>query len=143
MQTHKITKAKLTNFQIHRTRTVEFTDGFNVICGNSGKGKSAIVRAISWVLFNNLRGFAFKRTKAKKTEVELEMDSGIRVKRTKSKTVNRYELTEQFTIHRRCLINDNQINIDTTTKLNSRHQTVNCLRWEQQFVHRNLRLFHS
>lgn len=41
-----ITKVHLKNFQAHKNRVLEFTEGVNIIRGSSDSGKSAIIRAM-------------------------------------------------------------------------------------------------
>ncbi len=42
----------LTNFKAHRDRNFEFQLGTNAICGINGAGKTSILEAIAWTLFN-------------------------------------------------------------------------------------------
>lgn len=42
----------LTNFKIHHDRYFEFAPGINAICGDNGAGKTSIIEAIAWVLFD-------------------------------------------------------------------------------------------
>ena len=42
----------LTNFKTHRDRNFEFQLGTNAICGANGAGKTSILEAIAWTLFN-------------------------------------------------------------------------------------------
>lgn len=42
----------LTNFKAHRDRNFEFQLGTNAICGANGAGKTSILEAIAWALFN-------------------------------------------------------------------------------------------
>lgn len=44
-----ISQARLKNFQAHKDLTVDFTPGVNVILGEGDKGKTSIVRALSWI----------------------------------------------------------------------------------------------
>ncbi|ASC73144.1 putative DNA double-strand break repair Rad50 ATPase [Halomicronema hongdechloris C2206] len=48
----EILSVTLTNFKTHRDRHVEFQPGTNAICGQNGAGKTSILEAIAWVLFN-------------------------------------------------------------------------------------------
>jgi exonuclease SbcC len=41
----------LQNFKAHRDRHIEFSPGTNAICGENGAGKTSILEAIAWVLF--------------------------------------------------------------------------------------------
>ncbi|MEM9482705.1 MAG: SMC family ATPase [Cyanobacteria bacterium P01_F01_bin.116] len=43
----------LTNFKVHRDRNFEFQLGTNAICGVNGAGKTSILEAIAWTLFNH------------------------------------------------------------------------------------------
>lgn len=47
-----ITKIEINNFQSHKNTVLEFDKGVNVICGESDNGKSAVIRAIRWVVEN-------------------------------------------------------------------------------------------
>ena len=42
----------LKNFKAHRDRQFEFKPGTNAICGENGAGKTSILEAIGWTLFN-------------------------------------------------------------------------------------------
>jgi exonuclease SbcC len=48
----QILSVNLQNFKIHRDRHFEFQPGVNAICGENGAGKTSILEAIAWVLFN-------------------------------------------------------------------------------------------
>lgn len=43
----------LANFKAHRDRNFEFQPGTNAICGVNGAGKTSILEAIAWTLFNH------------------------------------------------------------------------------------------
>ena len=92
-----ITKITLKNFQSHRNSEIEFTDGLNILSGQSDSGKSAIIRALNWVFTNKPSGDAFRSTWARKrpTEVSVFLDSGDVVKRVKGKSVNSYFLNDR------------------------------------------------
>ena len=47
----------LTNFKAHRDRNFEFQLGTNAICGVNGAGKTSILEAIAWTLFNYRGGY--------------------------------------------------------------------------------------
>ena len=51
-----ITKIEIKNFQSHKNTVLEFDKGVNVICGESDNGKSAVIRAIRWVVENQPQG---------------------------------------------------------------------------------------
>jgi exonuclease SbcC len=48
----QILSVTLQNFKTHRDRYFEFQPGTNAICGENGAGKTSILEAIAWVLFN-------------------------------------------------------------------------------------------
>lgn len=48
----QILSVTLRNFKTHRDRTFEFYPGTNAICGENGAGKTSILEAIAWTLFN-------------------------------------------------------------------------------------------
>jgi DNA repair exonuclease SbcCD ATPase subunit len=81
---------KITNFQSHQDTELEFHPGVNVLVGSSDSGKSAIFRAMSWVMTNRPLGNTFCRWGTKKTQVELTIDQDITIGRTKSKSENNY-----------------------------------------------------
>ena len=51
-----ITKIEIKNFQSHKNTVLDFDKGVNVICGESDNGKSAVIRAIRWVVENYPQG---------------------------------------------------------------------------------------
>jgi exonuclease SbcC len=56
-----IKKLSLRNFQSHRETDLEFSPGLNIIVGPSDQGKSAIIRALRWLFYNEPRGTGFIR----------------------------------------------------------------------------------
>ncbi|MGM0369416.1 MAG: AAA family ATPase [Bacillota bacterium] len=89
-----IVKVKLKNFQSHKKTTIEFATGFNVITGPSDEGKSAIVRALNWVFYNEPAGTDYIRVGSSRCEVMVEFNTGYQIirSRTPSNSRNRYEL---------------------------------------------------
>ena len=53
----QILSVTLKNFKTHRDRHFEFELGTNAICGENGAGKTSILEAIAWVLFNYQGGY--------------------------------------------------------------------------------------
>ncbi len=49
----EILSVSLTNFKSHSDRHFAFQPGTNAICGENGAGKTSILEAIAWVLFNH------------------------------------------------------------------------------------------
>jgi exonuclease SbcC len=48
----QILSVSLQNFKAHQDRHFEFQPGTNAICGENGAGKTSILEAIAWALFN-------------------------------------------------------------------------------------------
>ncbi|MCX7749771.1 MAG: AAA family ATPase [Clostridia bacterium] len=86
----KILRVKIENFQSHENSILEFTDGLNVIIGPSDQGKSAVVRAIKWVFYNEPRGMEFIRHGTSAARVTVELSNGYTIIRERSQRVNRY-----------------------------------------------------
>ena len=65
------------NFQSHRETKLDFVNGINVIYGLSQSGKSAILRALNWIVFNRPSGFKFHShfaTPEEPTQVSVLLD---------------------------------------------------------------------
>jgi len=45
-----INSLTIQNFQSHKNTTLEFDNGINIIIGQSDSGKTAIIRALNWVI---------------------------------------------------------------------------------------------
>ena len=54
-----IERVEIEQFQNHTKTDLDFSPGLNIICGQSDNGKSAVIRAINWVLTNKPSGSAF------------------------------------------------------------------------------------
>ncbi|SDY49307.1 AAA family ATPase [Thermoactinomyces sp. DSM 45892] len=86
-------KLEIHNFQSHEHTVVQLSPGLNVFVGASDNGKSAILRALRWVLFNVPRGSDYIRTGTTKCQVTLTMDDGTEIERIRSTgSINRYIL---------------------------------------------------
>lgn len=85
-----IKKIVIENFQSHQYSEIELTPGLNVVVGPSDHGKSAIIRAIKWVLFNEPKGNEFIKHGANYCKVMIEISNGYKIIREKSPTKNRY-----------------------------------------------------
>jgi len=86
-----ISKAVINNFQSWKQVELSLDPGVNVIIGQSDSGKSAILRAIRWALWNRPMGDQFKSHWAKNTFVSLEFDDCV-IDRGKSRSDNYYSL---------------------------------------------------
>ncbi|MBS4539910.1 AAA family ATPase [Clostridium sp. D2Q-11] len=85
-----ITQVEISNFQSHKKTKIDFVNGLNVIVGPSDQGKTAIIRAIRWVLYNEPLGNFFIRHGESEASVVLTFNTGEKVKRLRSNSKNLY-----------------------------------------------------
>jgi len=99
MQRQILDRVVVKNFQSHKNTVLSLHPGINAITGPSDSGKSAIFRAINWVVKNRPTGNAFQSYFAGKkdaTSVSLVFGDE-RVIRIKKGTLNSYKLgTDEF-----------------------------------------------
>lgn len=86
-------KIQLKNFQSHESLSIEFSH-VTTIQGPSDRGKSAIVRALKWVVFNRPAGDAYKTRGADSMSVTVQID-GQTIRRRKGKSINEYRAGAQ------------------------------------------------
>lgn len=67
------TKLELRNFQSHESTELEFVPGVNAIIGASDSGKTAILRAIRWVIWNRPLGDAFRSDWGGDTSITIQV----------------------------------------------------------------------
>lgn len=85
------------NFQSHKSTNMELSSSINVIQGNSDCGKSAVMRALCWLLFNPAGDYFVSdwarkgKTMTAPCEVTVEVD-GHKVTRRRDKDFNGYVL---------------------------------------------------
>lgn len=79
------------NFQSHKNSKLEFEPGVNVIIGSSDSGKTAIVRALRWLIWNRPAGDEFRSRWGGDTVVDIEFDEG-HVYRIRTDKTNLYML---------------------------------------------------
>lgn len=82
----------LKNFQSHENTSIDFSDGVNAIVGLSDSGKTAILRALRWVITNKPSGEEFRSYWGGSTSVTIELDNEIKVTRGRSNSDNYYAL---------------------------------------------------
>lgn len=80
-----ISKVIIKNFQSHTDTTVEFSNGLNVILGESNNGKTVILRAITWVLDNYPLGTDFITAGKNECSVTVEYSDGTSITRKRSR----------------------------------------------------------
>lgn len=78
------------NFQSHKQSHLDFSPGVNVIVGSSDSGKTAIIRALRWLVWNRPTGDSIRSWWGGDTEVTLTLPTGV-VSRIKGKE-NQYFL---------------------------------------------------
>jgi exonuclease SbcC len=88
-----IKELKIRNFQSHKNTTLNFDPGVNVIVGATDVGKSAIIRALRWVVWNRPSGDSFRSNWDGTTKVGVLTDSH-GVVRIKSDSENKYVLND-------------------------------------------------
>lgn len=81
-------KVRIKNFESHEDSEIEFTNGFNLIVGQSNQGKSSLVRAIALIVANRFDKDSV-RTGADYCEVEIESDKGS-VMAQRGESINRW-----------------------------------------------------
>ncbi len=83
------------NFQSHKETRVNFGPGVNAIIGQSDSGKTAILRALYWVLLNVPQGDDYRSDWGGDTEVTIKLSNGTRITRRKTASKNQYMLQER------------------------------------------------
>jgi exonuclease SbcC len=90
-----LTEAEIINFQSHSHTIVKFVDGLNALIGESNQGKTAIIRAIMWALYNDPKGSDFIRTGESYCKVILKFSDGSIIERERDRTSSgRYKITD-------------------------------------------------
>lgn len=89
-----IRRIQVQNFQNHERSVLDLAAHVNVISGPSDNGKSAIVRALRWVIENKPLGDSFCRTGTKDTSVLIDMGD-VCVERFRNGRNNGYRMGEE------------------------------------------------
>lgn len=94
-----IKSIELQNFQSHVKTIIEpARPGFlTVITGPSDSGKTAIIRALKWLFYNQPQGAEFTRTGAKLVRVAVDYVGGVTVVRERTASTNRYKILQPGT----------------------------------------------
>lgn len=71
-----IKELMIKNFQSHKLTDISFDPGINVIVGPSDSGKSAIIRAIQWLIYNRPLGDVIRSRWGGEVIVRLENERG-------------------------------------------------------------------
>lgn len=95
-----LSKLLLQNFQSHRHSELDLDPGVNVIIGSSDSGKTAIIRALRWLITNRPLGNEFQSDWGGETFVTVEIKEGDQITRKqnekgndKTYIINKTELT--------------------------------------------------
>lgn len=87
-----IEKIILVNFQSHVYSELSLSRGVNVIVGPSDSGKTAIMRALRWNMFNDPSGVEFVREGESEVSVTVRFQNHVEVERRRSRSKNQYIL---------------------------------------------------
>ena len=91
-----INSLSLRNFQSHKSSTLEFSSGVNVIIGQSDSGKTALLRALNWIITNRPSGDSFRSSWGGDTVVDVRLDSSVStISRAKTARENAYYITNE------------------------------------------------
>lgn len=95
-----ISKVTIRGFQSHVDSGFSLAPGLTVITGPSDAGKTAVIRALRWLAFNEPQGDSFLHTlynadgsiksQAEQAEVIVELDSGVTITKTRRKGKTTY-----------------------------------------------------
>ena len=66
-----IKKIQIQNFQSHKETTLKLDPGVNIIVGTTDSGKTSILRALRWVIWNRPSGDDFRSWWGGNTSVEV------------------------------------------------------------------------
>jgi len=86
----RATKLTIENFQSHENTVVELSPGVTALVGESDRGKSAVIRALRWLVLGEPKGAGFVRAGETRCKVRLDYDTGDYVERIKSPRDNAY-----------------------------------------------------
>ncbi|MBN2570516.1 MAG: AAA family ATPase [Ignavibacteriales bacterium] len=93
-----ISKLQILNFQSHKDSSLQFDPGVNVIVGSSDSGKTAIIRALRWLIWNRPSGDSFRSSWGGPTAVTTLLDKETVITRGKTDSSNEYKIdTQTFT----------------------------------------------
>jgi len=85
-----IRSLEIENFQSHELTKLDLHKGLNVIVGPSDQGKSALIRALRWLCYNEPKGTDFFRVGANFCRVKLVLDTSEEIIRERTSSKNRY-----------------------------------------------------
>lgn len=89
-----IERLHIVNFQSHEDSQLEFAPGVNVIVGDSDSGKTAIIRALRWLIHNRPGGDSFRSNWGGDTRVIITTTEQDEIERAKIKSGNIYRMND-------------------------------------------------
>lgn len=92
MNNSTINEIQLTGFQSHVDSTISVSPGLTVITGPSDSGKTAIIRAIRWVVFGEPAGDSFVNKAIGQTKVSIHLTTGTVVTKQRKGAKTSYTL---------------------------------------------------
>jgi exonuclease SbcC len=87
-----IKKIVLRNFQSHSYTKIELSPKINIFLGKGNRGKSAIIRALKWVFFNEPQGTSFIKKGETFASCAVTFDNDYTIIRERGDKINRYVL---------------------------------------------------
>jgi len=90
-----INSIEIRNFLSHKHTKLELSPGVNVIVGPTDSGKSAIIRALKWVIINRPSGNSIRSNWGGETKVKIIVDDNKWVGRRRNDKENMYLLEAQ------------------------------------------------
>lgn len=99
MSKKNIRSVALKHFQSHENTTMEFTDGLNIIVGESNNGKTAVMRGIMWVIDNYPLGTDFIMAGKNDVIVRITYDDGSYIERGRTRTDTGYYKIGTLDLH--------------------------------------------
>lgn len=88
-------RLEIQNFQCHHSLDIDFSSGVNTVVGKSGQGKSAVIRAWKWLVFNQPLGEEYRTWNSKETSVKAFLSNGNTIERIRTSKDNIYKLNGQ------------------------------------------------
>ncbi|MEN2464963.1 AAA family ATPase [Ornithinibacillus sp. JPR2-1] len=85
-----ITQVSLKGFQSHVNSVFNLGQGLNVVTGPSDAGKTAIIRAVRWVAFNDPQGESFLNEAVGEAEVKITLANNAVITKTRRKGKTTY-----------------------------------------------------
>ncbi|MDZ5608616.1 AAA family ATPase [Bacillus pseudomycoides] len=79
-------------FQSHTNSYFNLGNGLNVITGPSDSGKTAVIRAIRWIAFNEPQGEAFVNESVGQATVAIHLDTGVIISKNRRKGKTSYRI---------------------------------------------------